>query len=123
MTTTHRGTEALRAFLLFVLLLALLGAGPSADLTLVDAVKAGNGDAVRALLRGKADSNSAEPDGTTALHWAVQRGDVAMADLLLKAGATVGAANRYGVTPLSLAATNAQRGDGRAIARRGRRSR
>ena len=81
--------------------------GHRADVTLVEAVKNGDARAVRALLKAKADSNSAEPDGTTALHWAAQqgrRGDGRCCSL--EPARTVGAANRYGVTPLSLAATN-----------------
>lgn len=46
-------------------------------------------------------------DGTTALHWASYRDDVAKADLLLRAGAKVNAANDLGVTPLWLACENA----------------
>jgi ankyrin repeat protein len=45
-------------------------------------------------------------DGTTALHWAVNRDDLEAVDLLLRSGANAKAANRYGVTPLSLACTN-----------------
>jgi ankyrin repeat protein len=45
------------------------------------------------------------PDGTTPLHRAVQREDLAAVESLLKAGADAKAANRYGVTPLILAAT------------------
>jgi ankyrin repeat protein len=93
------------AVVLFVLLLAWLGAGPSADVTLVQAVKTGNVDTVRAMVKAKADANSAEADGTTALHWAVQGGNAEMVDLLIRSGAKVAAANRYGVTPLSLACT------------------
>jgi ankyrin repeat protein len=89
-----------------VVITAALSVGTFADATLVDAVKRGDTSAVRALLESKADGNSAEPDGTTALHWAVRRADLATVDLLLKAGAKAGAANRYGVTPISLAATN-----------------
>ena len=48
-----------------------------------------------------------EPDGTTALHHAVLAGDVETARQLLATGADANAANRYGVTPLSLAAENA----------------
>ena len=70
---------------------------------LVEAVKAADADAVRALLAGSADVNGREPDGTTALHWAAHRGDAEVARLLLAAGAEVAAANRYGVTPLLLA--------------------
>jgi ankyrin repeat protein len=44
-----------------------------------------------------------EADGTTALHWAVRRGNLAEVDRLIAAGANVSARNRYGVTPLSLA--------------------
>jgi ankyrin repeat protein len=45
-------------------------------------------------------------DGTTALHLAVRRDDVAAAGALIKAGADVKAATRYGITPMSLAAMN-----------------
>ena len=45
-------------------------------------------------------------DGTTALHWAVERDDLDMADLLIRAGARVTARTREGVTPLQLAAIN-----------------
>jgi ankyrin repeat protein len=88
-----------------VALLVVCSAVPSADVTLLQAVKHGDAATIRTLLNSKADSNSADPDGTTALHWAVQRADVATVDLLLRSGAKVGAANRYGVTPLSLACT------------------
>jgi ankyrin repeat protein len=42
----------------------------------------------------------------TALHWAAWHDDVAAAQLLVSAGASVNTTNRYGVTPLSLACTN-----------------
>lgn len=74
---------------------------------LLDAVKAGNRDAVRALLKNRAEINAAEPDGTTPLHWAVRADDLEMSQWLLQAGAKANVANRYGITPLSLAATNA----------------
>ena len=48
-----------------------------------------------------------QQDGTTPLHRAVYKSDdVQKAELLIRAGADVKAANRYGVTPLSLACTN-----------------
>ena len=43
-------------------------------------------------------------DGTTALHRAISVNDVARTEALIRAGADVNATNRYGVTPLSLAA-------------------
>jgi uncharacterized protein len=72
----------------------------------VEAVKEGKVESVRALLARRADPNAAESDGTTALHWAAHHDNLAAADLLIKAGANVRAANRYGVTPLWLASVN-----------------
>jgi ankyrin repeat protein len=66
----------------------------------------GDWSAVRAQLARHADVNSAEPDGTTALHWACERNDTAAAKLLLDGHANAKATNRYSVTPLSLAARN-----------------
>jgi uncharacterized protein len=100
-----RSKTRLALFLGPVLLIALLGVRPSADATLVQAVKSGNVQTVRAMVKAKADTNSAEPDGTTALHWAVQTGNVEMVDLLIRSGAKVATANRYGVTPLTVACT------------------
>lgn len=51
-------------------------------------------------------SAATEKDGTTPLHRAAHRDDVAAARQLLKDGADAKAANRYGITPLSLACTN-----------------
>ena len=77
-----------------------------ADARLVDAVKAADKAAVRALLDQRVDVNAPEADGTTALHWAANRDDPEVVDLLIRAGANVKAANRYGVTPLWLACIN-----------------
>ena len=54
----------------------------------------------------KVDVNQAQPDGTTALHWAVQKDDVDLVERLIKAGANVNAKNDYGSTPMSEAAIN-----------------
>src|SRR5215471_15084439 len=62
--------------------------------------------ALRSLLQRKTDVNVPQVDGTTALHWAVEADDVELADLLIRAGANVAAANREGVTPIQLAALN-----------------
>ncbi len=70
---------------------------------LVEAVKASDADAVRALLAAEVDVNAREADGTTALHWAAHKGDGEAVRLLLAAGADVEAANRYAVRPLMLA--------------------
>ena len=73
---------------------------------LADAVEKMDGPKIRALLKERVDVNAPQVDGTTALHWAAYKNDVATAELLLGAGANVKAATRYGVTPLSLACTN-----------------
>ena len=78
----------------------------AADLRLVDAVKNGNKSVVRTLLQQRVNVNAAEPDGTTALHWAVRAEDTQTVDLLIRSGADVKTANRYGVTPLHLASQN-----------------
>jgi ankyrin repeat protein len=73
---------------------------------LADAAMKRNGGAVRSLLQRKADVNAPQLDGTTALHWAVRLDDLDTADLLIRAGANVSAANRAGATPMQLAALN-----------------
>ncbi len=45
-------------------------------------------------------------DGTTAIHWAVQSNDLAIAQLLIQNGANVSAANNATATPLLLATVN-----------------
>lgn len=71
-----------------------------------DAAQAKNGAAVAALINKKADVNAPQADGATALHWAAQWNDLAMADQLLRAGAKADSANRDGATPLFLASVN-----------------
>ena len=84
------------------LAVATLGAA-GREVPLIDAVKAADTAAVRALLEQQVDVNTSEVDSTTALHWAAYKGDLDAAQLLLAAGATVDAPNRYDVTPLALA--------------------
>jgi len=88
---------------------ATLVAAPATDLRLIQAVKNRDGESVRALLKQRApaiDVNATQGDGATALHWAVHRDDLAIADLLLRAGARATSANDTGATPLHLACTN-----------------
>jgi ankyrin repeat protein len=73
---------------------------------LVDAAKTSDTTALRALVSKKVDVNAAEPDGTTALHWAAYHDDLESVDLLLRAGAKVNAATDLGVTPLYNASQN-----------------
>src|SRR5438552_1304506 len=89
-------------------------AANAATSEVANAAMRGDRAAVRAALARNADVNAAQVDGTTALHWAVDRDDVELAVLLLTAGARVSARTREGVTPLQLAAIN---GSARRLAR------
>src|SRR5262245_32489436 len=63
--------------------------------------------AVRTLLQQKSiDVNAPGRDGTPALHWTVRVDDVDTAAQLIRAGADPTLVTRYGVTPMSLAASN-----------------
>jgi ankyrin repeat protein len=88
-----------------VVLLSAVTVG-AATTDVADAAMKGNREAVRTLVQRKADANAPQIDGTTALHWAVRLDDLEMADMLIRAGARVSAANREGVTPVQLAALN-----------------
>src|SRR5205085_294244 len=82
----------------------LLMAAPSGS-PVADAAMRGDRDAVRALLKQGADVSAGHGDGMTALHWAAERGDAALAEMLVYAGANVAAVTRIGqYTPLHLAA-------------------
>jgi ankyrin len=94
------------AALLLTLLPALATRADAADTRLADAAMERNATAVRALLAEKVDVNAPGVDGTPALHWAVRVDDLDMASVLLGAGADATLANRYGVAPLAIAASN-----------------
>jgi uncharacterized protein len=86
------------------LLILVASAVRAADIKLLDTVKKSDAAVVKTLLAQKADAKAAEVDGTTALHWASETGNVEIADMLLAAGADAKAANRYSITPMALAA-------------------
>jgi uncharacterized protein len=84
------------------------------DLRVLEAVKRRDQRAFTQLIRAKADLNATQPDGATALAWAVHLGQRSMAEALLDAGAKANAVDEYGETPLTLAAAN---GDGLLVQR------
>jgi uncharacterized protein len=93
----------------------LLGAAPSPDTGIADAARAGDRQAVLDLIAQGADVSAARGDGTTALHFAAERGDEELVAILLDAGATVDPPTRIGHhTPLHLAARN---GNGAVVRR------
>jgi uncharacterized protein len=100
---TRRG--ALAALVAAVMTLAPVAAA-DADRRLVDAVRAQDAPAARALIGRQADVNAAAEDGSTPLLWAAHWNDQPVAELLVKAGATANTPNQFGMTPLSRACTN-----------------
>jgi len=77
---------------------------PSRNRAVADAAMRGDLTAVKKLIAQGADVNDAEGDGMTALHWAAEHGDSAMAATLLKAHANVKAVTHIGsYTPLHIA--------------------
>ena len=109
----------MRRLLVFTVALLIARTAFAAGSELIDAVKRQDVAAVRQLLsrsqtdhKGlpgsdlRRDINATEADGFTALHWAVQRDNAQLVELLLKAGADATATTRYNVTPLYLAANN-----------------
>src|SRR5262245_62771074 len=98
MRTTHMT-------LFFALIIAATTAHAAAT-DVADAAMRGDREALRAAIARKADVNAPQADGSTALHWAVERDDLESADLLIEAGARVAVRTREGVTPLQLAAIN-----------------
>src|SRR5262245_19277830 len=89
----------------FAVLLLSAAAAVAASSEVADAAMRSDKPALRALLARRADVNSPQSDGATALHWAVWHDDAEMAVMLIRAGANVKAANVLGATPLGLAAT------------------
>jgi ankyrin repeat protein len=90
-----------------ILLLVIVSAGAWAGAAdVADAAMRGSKAEVRHLLQQKADVNTAQVDGSTALHWAVQANDVELVDLLIRAGAKPSVANKAGAVPMLLACQN-----------------
>jgi len=93
----------------WILLLAgtTVGASERNDVAVAEAALRSDLATLRTLLQQGVDVNSAQGDGMTALHWAARNNDVETAEMLLYAGANVGATTRLGAyTPLLIAARN-----------------
>lgn len=75
-----------------------------------EAAKAGDINAIKALLAKHAPIDAPSNDGSTALHWAAESNNLDLARQLLKAGANANAATHLGATPLYLAAVNGSPG-------------
>src|SRR5678815_892312 len=85
---------------------AALAAG-AGDVSLVTAAKDGDRATVQALVNGQAKHAVAGAEGTAAPVRAATRNDLAMADVLRRAGATARAANEFGAAALDAAQPSA----------------
>ncbi|HEX6165043.1 MAG TPA: ankyrin repeat domain-containing protein [Vicinamibacterales bacterium] len=88
--------------------------------SVADAAAKGDKAAVQKLLKDGADVNGSQGDGMSALHWAAERGDGELADMLIYAGANIGAVTRIGqYTPLHLAAKSGNAAVAKALIKAG----
>ncbi len=109
------------ASLLLALGLGVVHGNALAASDVADAAMRGDTVQLNKLIAAKADVNAAQPDGSTALHWAAYHGDVKATAALLNAHANPGAAMENGMTPLALACESRQRGPRDGAAESGRR--
>jgi ankyrin repeat protein len=79
----------------------------SQQLRVVDAVRNGDIDTVKSLIRAGADVNIPDAEGSTALSYAAHQNNTEMVDALLSAGTDINTPNEYGATPVYIAAANA----------------
>ena len=103
------------------LTLPALASAAGGDHRVADAIRDRDYLAVTTLISERADVNGRQPDGTTALHWAVHFDDRATTDVLIAAGADVNAATELGATPLALACAHGSTGIAEALLRAGAR--
>ncbi len=89
-------TSALATALLAGLLASSLQAQELATL-----IQQGEHDRALELIRQGADVNALQPDGTSALHWAVYQVDETLVDALLRAEARPDVVNNFGSSPLA----------------------
>ena len=83
---------------------------------LADAIEAKDFVTATRLIDSETSVQAAQPDGMTALHWAVRYDEVELAKRLCEKGAQVDATNRYGITPLWLACQNGSESGGATVA-------
>lgn len=95
-------------FLVLWLPIPVGAAGP--DRRLVEAAKAQDWPQVQRLVKQRGDVHATQPDGATALHWAVYWDQTDAVDALLRAGAKVNVANEFGATPLWIACSEGRAG-------------
>jgi ankyrin repeat protein len=101
----RKATLLLQPVLLSLTLALGSNAGFAAS-TLADASMREDNATVERLISSKSDVNEAQPDGSTALHWAAYHGDSKLVAKLLAGKANPSAVTDTGITPMSLACEN-----------------
>lgn len=101
-TTPKRSLMA--ATVLAALLAGTCAAQDGNEQQLLELASSGDTQAALELVTRTTAVNQAQPDGTTALHWAVYYNDAELVKALLKRDADVNVRNQFGATPLSQAA-------------------
>jgi uncharacterized protein len=106
----------LRLSMMLLAAVIMTAAVNAANSPVADAARRGDIDAVKTLLKDGADVNAAMGDGMTALHWAAERGDLPLTNVLVYAGANAAAVTRVGqYTPLHIAARTGHTGIVKAL--------
>ena len=96
--------KALGSLVVTILLAGAISSAPPPDSPVADAARGGDVEALRTLIARGEDVNAPHGDGMTALHWAADRGDLEITNLLIYAGANLEAGTRIGnYAPLHLA--------------------
>src|SRR5215831_4753747 len=68
---------------------------------LASLIQAGNRKAALDMIKGGANVNEAQPDGTRPIHWAVYRVDYEILEALIAKKAKVSVTNEFGSAPLA----------------------
>ena len=104
MSTVNVSAVRRRTKLTLLALVCVFGHGAVlAASDVADAVMRKDSAALQQLIATHADVNAAQPDGSTALHWAAYHRDAAAAKVLLAKGANPAAVTDTGMTPLAMA--------------------